>query len=181
MRMQNATARCSLVFSLALMMSAGLVAAAPEPAVKSIGKRDGAVQIAIGDHRLVLRPLKDSAIRVQYSTGVVASTPDFVLLPNRTVAKFSVREHQQSITVVAAKIQAAVDRATAAIRSRNAAGNVFLAEKPGTRELEPVTVQGQQLLEVEQEFESPAGEKLFGPGQFQEGLWNWRGVPLELR
>ena len=34
---------------------------------------------------------------------------------------------------------------------------------------------------VGQSFESPADEKLFGLGQFQDGLWNWRGIPLELR
>ena len=64
---------------------------------------------------------------------------------------------------------------------RDAEGTVFLAEKPGARSLRPATVQGQPTFVVEQGFECAPDEKLFGLGQFQDGLWNWRGIPLELR
>jgi len=33
---------------------------------------------------------------------------------------------------------------------------------------------------VEQEFLSPHGEALYGIGEKQDGIWNWRGIPIDL-
>ncbi|HLP75474.1 MAG TPA: TIM-barrel domain-containing protein [Candidatus Paceibacterota bacterium] len=177
----SSVVRHSFLSILTLLTSATLAAAAPEVVLKSAGKRDGMVQISVGGQWLVLRPLNESAIRVRFSNGVRLSTPDFVLLTNLPATKFTVREDKESITVATAKIRAVVDRATAAIRFCNSAGEVFLAERPATREFKPVVVRGQDVFEVGQEFESNSGEKLFGLGQFQDGLWDWRGMPIELR
>ena len=43
------------------------------------------------------------------------------------------------------------------------------------------TVNGESSYHPEQIFASPADEFLYGLGQFQEGIWNWRGMPQELR
>jgi alpha-D-xyloside xylohydrolase len=74
-----------------------------------------------------------------------------------------------------------VDRASGRVRFCDASGKQFLSEKPGTRVLEPKAVQGEPSFAVGQGFELAPGEHLFGLGQFQDGLWDWRGLPLELR
>ena len=43
------------------------------------------------------------------------------------------------------------------------------------------TVNGESSFQPEQTFISPPDEFLYGLGQFQEGIWNWRGMPQQLR
>jgi alpha-D-xyloside xylohydrolase len=43
------------------------------------------------------------------------------------------------------------------------------------------TVNGESSFQPEQSFASPADEFIYGLGQFQEGIWNWRGMPQQLR
>jgi alpha-D-xyloside xylohydrolase len=170
-----------LTAALSVVLAHVRVGAGAEGRIGSVVKRDGAVEITSGDGLLVLRPVGERAIRVQFSNGSLAGKPDFVLLTNRPSPKFTVRDEKDSVTVATAKIRAVVDRTTGAIRFCNGAGETFLTEKPGTRLLKPVTASGMSVFEVGQEFDSPDDEKLFGLGQFQDGLWNWRGLPVELR
>ncbi|MEJ2077754.1 MAG: glycoside hydrolase family 31 protein [Acidobacteriota bacterium] len=75
-----------------------------------------------------------------------------------------------------------VDRGSGAVTFLDPAGEVVLKEPDGGgRSLTPVTVDGKPAFQVEQTFSSPPDERLYGLGQFQEGLWNWRGLPRELR
>jgi len=154
---------------------------AAESIVKAITKQPSEVELLLDSGRLALRPLEDNAIRVRFSDGKSAETPSFVLTEKLPTPKFEVREEGNAIIVATAGMQAVVDRATGAVSFRDVDGKTFLAEKAGTRTLEASTVQGRPMFVVGQSFESPADEKLYGLGQYQDGLWDWRGVPLELR
>ncbi|HBF33314.1 TPA: glycosyl hydrolase family 31 [Candidatus Sumerlaeota bacterium] len=150
-------------------------------AVQSMDKKPTEAVVTLDSGQLVLRPLTDGAIRVRVSDGKTAETPSFVLVGKTPTPKFEVRESGDSITVSTGKMQAVVDRASGALSFKDAAGKVFLKEKLGTRSLKPSTIQGVPNFVIEQGFESPADEQLFGLGQYQDGLWNWRGIPIELR
>ena len=154
---------------------------AADSIIKSVAKQPSGVLLTLDSGQLELRPLSDGAIRVRFSDGKTAEIPSFVLLGKVPTPKFTVRENKATVTVATAKMQAVVDRATGAVSFRDAAGKTFFAELPGTRLLTPSAVRGQATFTVGQGFESPADEKLFGLGQYQDGLWDWRGLPIELR
>lgn len=174
------TTRPSLL--LPLFILAGISAAhALTPAVKSVARRSGQVALQLDSGQLEIIPISDAAIRVRYSDGKLAARPSFILTGQTSATPFTLREESQSITVATAKIKAVIDRATGAVSFRDSSDKVFLSEKPMGRKFEARTVQDQATHRVEQGFESPPEEKLFGLGQFQDGLWDWRGISLELR
>jgi alpha-D-xyloside xylohydrolase len=169
--------RCSLVL-LSIALLAGQVLAS---GVKEVKKGASDVKIVFLDGELSLRPLADNAVRVRFSDGKAHESPSLVLMEKIPAPKFDFKESPDSISVSTARMRVVVDRATGALSFQDANGKVFLAEKSGARVFQPCAVQGQQTHVVGQGFESPADEKLFGLGQFQDGLWDWRGISLELR
>ena len=74
------------------------------------------------------------------------------------------------------------ERATGRLQFTDAVGNVVLQEPAdGGKVMPSATVNGESTYAPEQSFLSPADEALYGMGQYQEGLWNYRGIPLVLR
>lgn len=157
------------------------MALADQPAVRSMERQASGVSLALPGGVLEIRPVLDRAIRVRFSDGKTPPAPDFVMDQKLAIPAFQVDETSAAVTVSTAKMKAVVDRATGAVEFEDQTGKVFLAEKPGTRLLQPVTLQGRACFTVGQTFDSPATEKLYGLGQYQDGLWNWRGIPLEMR
>jgi alpha-D-xyloside xylohydrolase len=93
-----------------------------------------------------------------------------------------VEDFGAKLTVATHKLKIAVDKATGAVAFYDASGNLLLAEPAaGGKAMAAVTVNGQSSYQPEQSFTSPAGEFRYGLGQFQEGVWNWRGMPQQLR
>ncbi len=169
----------SALFFLALTGFTILNAA--ENAVKSVTQQPSQITLIFDGGQMELRPINDRAIRLRYFDGKTAEIPSLVLPEKLPTPKFEVREDDKTITVAVAKMRAMVDRTTGVVSFQNAAGKVFLTEKKGPRSLISTTVQGQATFIVGQTFESPSDEKLFGMGQYQDGLWDWRGISLELR
>jgi alpha-D-xyloside xylohydrolase len=95
---------------------------------------------------------------------------------------FQVRSDAQSVTVLTEALQVAVNRQSGAVEFLDSTGRPLLREPAGGgKAMTATTIGGTPSYIVGQTFVSPADEALFGLGQFQDGLWNWRGIPLELR
>jgi alpha-D-xyloside xylohydrolase len=95
---------------------------------------------------------------------------------------FKVAESSGQLTLTTGKLKVAVDKATGAVAFYDGAGNRLLAEPAaGGKTLTAATVNGESSFQTEQTFISPADEFIYGLGQFQEGIWNWRGRPQQLR
>lgn len=157
------------------------MALADEPAIRSIERQISGVSLALPGGVLEIRPVLDRAIRIRFSDGKTPPAPDFVMDQKLPVPAFRVDESSTAVTISTSKIKAVINRETGAVEFEDQTGKVFLAEKPGTRLLRPVSLQGRSCFTVGQTFQSPATEKLYGLGQYQDGLWNWRGIPLEMR
>jgi alpha-D-xyloside xylohydrolase len=166
---------------VSLLLAASALSASAEDAVLSVQRQPNQVTVTIAGGQLELRPVDDRSVRVRFSDGKTAETPGFVLKEGLAVPSFTVKEDPSRITVATAQLQAVVDRATGALSFQDAQGRVFLTEQPGGRVLQPVTLQGKPSFSVGQTFQSPDSEKLYGLGQYQDGLWNWRGIPVEMR
>src|SRR5690606_12994721 len=96
------------------------------------------------------------------------------------VPKFKVSETDSELEVSTSKMKVVIDKKTGALTYKDSAGKVLLTEKPGSRVFTPSTVQGQPTHIVEQAFESPKDEYLYGTGQFQDGYLNIRTLPRRL-
>ena len=90
---------------------------------------------------------------------------------------FHVEAGTDAVAIVTRDLRVRVSRGSGAVTFLDRAGNILLAENPGVRRFAPHG----EFFTAEDSFASPPGEFLYGLGQYQEGLWNWRGLPRELR
>ena len=124
-----------------------------------------------------------STIRLTYSPSAM-----FVDRPNPAiirstwpVTEWSAKSSDDTVAVVTVALKVAVDRKTGAITYSSADGKVLLHDDSKT--MTPVTVNGEQTYRAE-DYMTLAGygsaEALYGLGQHQAGVWNYRGESIDL-
>tara|TARA_R110002050_G_scaffold268550_1_gene410670 strand:- start:5081 stop:7732 length:2652 start_codon:yes stop_codon:yes gene_type:complete len=136
--------------------------------------------VSLGTGELHLRPLSDNTVRVQYGQEFDNTSSELVFTEHVKVPDFKVNETEEYLEIATSKMIVNIDRSTGAISYKNSAGVTFLKEKPGSRIFKQSSVQGKPCYMVEQSFESPKDEFLYGTGQFQDGYLNIRGLPRRL-
>jgi len=159
------------------------ISAAPIP-VQSFKKEIDGVTFTMPQGKLKVFVCSDSIIRVMYSPAANLPAGQDFAVTNRSWPRksFKVAEVDGKITLSTEKLKISVDKASGAIAFCNSTGNLLLSEPTdGGRLMPPVTVNGEATFQPEQNFTSPSNEFIYGLGQFQEGIWNWRGMPQELR
>jgi len=157
--------------------------AAPIP-VRSFHKDADGVTLTMAPGTMKLTVCSDSIVRVMYSpTATLPAGQDFVVTNHAwKKTSFKAADAGGQLTLTTGKLKVAVDKATGALAFYDAAGHLLLREPAGGgKTLTPATVNGETAFQPEQSFSSPADEFLYGLGQFQEGIWNWRGMPRQLR
>ncbi len=160
-----------------LLMFATVAGAAPA-AVVSVRQDPGWVTLRLTRGTLGLQVCDDKIIRVVYgATNPLPTGQSYVVTAKWPKTKFAVEERNDAVCVRTKSLSVCVDKATAAVVFSDRAGRVLLAEKPGARALEP---HGEFSI-AEDSFACSPDEFLYGLGQYQEGLWNWRGLPREFR
>src|SRR5271157_1732121 len=174
---------CAGIIFIAANLATLPASAAPIP-VQSVQTGADGVTLAMSPGQMRLTVCSDSIVRVRYSP---AATPpvgqDFVVTNHSwPAASFQVGDSGAKLTIATRELKIAVDKATGAVAFYDASGNLLLAEPAsGGKAMAAVTVNGESSYQPEQSFTSPADEFLYGLGQFQEGIWNWRGMPQQLR
>ena len=88
---------------------------------------------------------------------------------------------KKEIKLSSGAVTVVVNAATGAVTFFSKDGKPVLAEPPqGARSFDVPSVFEAKLWQVQQTFDSPADESLYGLGQHQEGIFNIRGVPIRL-
>jgi len=154
----------------------------PNPVVDFLKQSDGVVfHMQRGSMRVQVCTL--SIVRLTYSS--TASLPNN---PNPAVIKrtwpkseWTVESSSDNVSVVTAAMKVVVDRTTGAITYSDSDGKVLLHDD--SKSMTPVTVNGEQTYRAE-DYMTLAGygstEALYGLGQHQAGVWNYRGDSIDL-
>jgi alpha-D-xyloside xylohydrolase len=170
----------SLFVFFLLRMSLQAASAIP---VEKVEKQADGVLLKMRPGVLKIEVCTDSIIRVIYApTDVLPKTlQTFTVNHSWTPVPFDLKEEGDSIAISTAKVTVEVERATGAVHFLDAQGAPILQETAGGgKTMTPATVNGEQSYRPEQSFISPEDEVLYGLGQGQEGIWNWRGMPRQL-
>jgi alpha-D-xyloside xylohydrolase len=138
------------------------------------------VALEIDGGQLTLQPLLDNAVRVRFTRETKAPAPSLILSEKLPAPAATVHESGQEFALELPHLRATVDRATGTLTFADSTGRIFLRELAGSRRVEPATVQGEPTWSVAQSFDSPAEERLFGLGQFQDGFLDVRSLPRRL-
>ncbi|MBB3186200.1 glycoside hydrolase family 31 protein [Microbacter margulisiae] len=129
---------------------------------------------------LILTVFSSKIIRVTFSRKDSILTKmelAVVKVPEKT--SWNVITGKSDIILNTIDIKAIIDTA-GTIQFFNKEGKLLLSELPGGRKLTPTTVLGEKSFSPEQGFIC-GDEALYGMGQFQDGLMNWKNVPLRLK
>jgi alpha-D-xyloside xylohydrolase len=141
------------------------------------------VELPLPDGVLQLTALDAAAVRVRVVPRDAASrpvAPSRVLVPGAKPPAFK-RSARDGVTRwTLPQLQVELDPSTGSLRFLDARGRLLLAETPGSRRLTAVTLADGPALAVEQAFELPADEHLYGTGCFQDGAFDLRGHPRRL-
>jgi len=150
------------------------------------------------DRTLLVAPVTDSIVRVVYTGDEVSSAEDSYMiesLPESDV-DWTVRESEETLTLVTDDLSLEIDRETAAFTWRDADGTRFVREpEDGGKSITEVspadlatgeTVSGPEesldrsAYETKLRFDFADDEAIYGLGQHEEGVSNYRGHMQDL-
>ncbi|CAL4869535.1 Alpha-xylosidase BoGH31A (plasmid) [Asticcacaulis sp. MM231] len=123
--------------------------------------------------------LTDRAFRVRFvPSSRLAEATSSILLAQASKPRVRVTQTRQGRKLRLLHLICDWNDQTETLSFLDASGKVLLQES--ARRLTPSTVRGQPTFVAEQTFQSPADERLFGTGCFQDGYLNIRGLPRRL-
>jgi alpha-D-xyloside xylohydrolase len=153
----------------------------PMNPVRSVQQQSDGVLFSMGTGRLKLQVCSDSVIRVLYSaTASFPKRPDFVVIKETwPAAKFDVQSTDDAVTLSTSRLKITVTRKDGAISYADTDGNALVQE--ASRKLIPEKVNGEDTYRAES-FVNVYGshEGLYGLGQHQAGVWNYRGESVDI-
>ena len=96
-------------------------------------------------------------------------------------ADFSVEQNDSVYILSTSELKVYVSKKTGGLRFTDPGGNIILAEKQGGgKHFEQLQLQGESYYAIRQQFETAAGEALYGLGCNQSSFMNLRGKDLDL-
>ena len=170
-----------LLCILTLLTAAAQAQWAPRNPVTAVQRQPDGVLFTMKAGTLKLQVCTDSIIRVRYSpTAAFSERPDYVVIKTGWPAtKWEMQSTDDDVTLTTARLAVTVTRKDGAITYRDLAGKQLLQE--ATRKLTPVKVNGEDTYRAES-FINIYGsrEALYGLGQHQAGVWNYRGESVDI-
>lgn len=138
------------------------------------------ITIELPEGTLGIYPASDNAVRIRIFKGEKPDIPEFILTNKTAIPEFETTETSSKLAIKLKNIHVVVDKETGNIAYTSPTGEIFLQEKPGSKQLVPDSVDGVPCFIAEQSFESPKDEAIFGLGQFQDGHYNLKGITRRL-
>ena len=166
----------------ACLFSVGALAQwTPMNPVKSVQQTtDGAV-FTMGSGTLKLQVCSDSVIHVLYSpTATFPKRADLVVTKESWPGtKFTMQSSDEAVTLSSSLLKVTITRKDGAIAYSEANGTALVQE--ASRRMTPVKVNGEDTFRAES-FVNIYGsrEGLYGLGQHQAGVWNYRGESVDI-
>jgi alpha-D-xyloside xylohydrolase len=168
----------------ALMAAVLLAVVAPAGGVaQSFERLPDGVAMAAGPGKMKISLLAPRIVHVVYAPeGVFPDRPSLVVVgrPAEPVA-WTLEDGGRDLELITDELQVKVARDSGALTFCNRKGETVLAAPgPDRKSARRARVMGEEVWQVEQNFQFVPGEALYGLGQFQDGLMNYRGQRLTL-
>ena len=149
--------------------------------VTAVQQQPDGVLFTMQTGTLKLQVCTDSIIRVRYSaTSTFSDRPDYVVTKTSwPETKWTMQSTDDAVTLTTSRLAVTVTRKDGGITYRDLEGKQLLQE--ATRKLTPVKVNGENTYRAES-FINIYGsrEALYGLGQHQAGVWNYRGESVDI-
>ncbi|MBS1668665.1 MAG: DUF5110 domain-containing protein [Bacteroidetes bacterium] len=137
-----------------------------------------------GDPRLVrLQVISDNIIRVTASPVDTLSTQKSLImaLDHPLNTKWGLKEEADKLTLKTLDLTAIVDIETGVVLFLDSLGNKIVGEKQnGGKGFEPTVFDGETSYHIQQTFETFYNDAIYGLGQHQDGIYNYKGQQVNL-
>jgi alpha-D-xyloside xylohydrolase len=165
---------------LSLILSGYFVAAFSQQAVYT--KKDDGIVVYPADKNIKavqLKVVSNNIIQVLSSSNkLILADTSFIISYPQNINKFNTAEDATTVSVITSTIKAVITKSTGLVSFFTKAG------KPITNELaksfKPVQLEKSISNTIVQQFSSPADEALYGLGQHQQGIMNYKNSNLTL-
>jgi alpha-D-xyloside xylohydrolase len=153
----------------------------PMNPVTAIQHQSDGLRFSMGTGTLKLQVCSDSVIHVRYSrTSSFTEHPDYVIVKKDwPVTKWTTQSTNDDVTLTTARLRVVVTRKDGGLTYSDADGTPLVQE--ASRKLTPVKVNDEDTYRAES-FINIYGsrEALYGLGQHQSGVWNYRGESVDI-
>ncbi len=172
-----------IAFPLALLTLIAVAHAQWEPMnpVTATQQQKDSVIFTMQTGTLKIQVCSQSILHILYSaTAAFPERPDYVVTKSTWAgAPFTLQNTDDEIAITTAALRVVVTRKDGAITYTDLEGHKLVQE--GTRKLTPVKVNGEDTYRAES-FLNIYGtrEGLYGLGQHQAGVWNYRGESVDI-
>src|SRR5919108_4859059 len=183
---QNRTTHFVALFAGIVLLAVSALAAAADNDLRipvvSVRKDADGITLKMNRGVLKLQVFSSDMIRVWYAPGdTMPASKSLAVIGKPTQAAWRMVETSTEVRLTTAELEARVNRARGAISFFDKNGKPILAEPPdGGKRLTPNRVDNLDTLRSQQAFLLPADEAIYGLGQHQQGLMNYRGSSLRL-
>ncbi len=153
----------------------------PDNPVTQVERQPSGLLLTLQTGAVRLDVCTPSILRVRYSpTGVFNDKPnDVVIKAAWPAVPFEVKPSQKEVTLTTSQLAVSINRSDGAIAYRVVGGQALLTEGP--KLMTPATVNGEATYHAEDVFKIYGSEEgLYGLGQHQAGVWNYRGTSVDL-
>ncbi|KAA2240031.1 DUF5110 domain-containing protein [Chitinophaga agrisoli] len=136
-----------------------------------------------GPRQVKLQVVTDKIIHVSAGPGEnMATTPSLMaVVTGSPEVDWTSEEKNGEVILKTNALTATVSLGTGQVVFRDMAGNIILQEAaPNGPVFTPVTIDGKNLYRIRQAFASPADEALYGLGQPQTGVMNYKDQDVDL-
>ncbi|HEX4283801.1 MAG TPA: glycoside hydrolase family 31 protein [Terracidiphilus sp.] len=151
--------------------------------VQTFEKKGQALEVLQKDGLLRIEVDGPEVLHVTYAPSdahTAKRASDHVIVKNDWPATdFTVSSDEKAVTLTTVKMKVSIERETGAIHYASADGKVLATD--AYRSLHPAEVNGEKTLHAEVFFGMYGShEGLYGLGQHQAGVWNYRGETVDL-
>jgi alpha-D-xyloside xylohydrolase len=158
---------------------------APGPPPAHIEQTSHGFSATAGKEVLTVTACTDSVIHVVATSdpSTAASPRPWMLDVTQSCpgAQFTFREDAKAARIKTAQVEVILDRGRGSLSFRAASGESLLNEGTSMpRSYEPVELNGDNTYRVTERFSPSITEALYGLGQHQSGMFNYRGATVEL-
>ena len=130
--------------------------------------------------RLIIKVYADDLIQIIASPTDSDLAPTSLIVDDKKLrqASFEIEEHSTEAHLITNKLKVIINKRTAEITIKNVNDEVLFRE--GSRQIISGVVLDEKVNHIQQSFVWADDEALYGLGQHQEGIFNWRGHYVEL-
>jgi alpha-D-xyloside xylohydrolase len=175
------TFRLSIVLFLTITIF--LFVSCSQQKVKNYQKDATGITMTLDNGKLRIEIISPTIARVFFSPVDTFSTrPGLVVLEqSKKFTDWNFSETKEELVLSTQKMKVCVNKTTSSIRYFDASGELLLSESsPEPRKMSPAVVLDEKTWHAESFFDWKNDEGLYGLGQFQDGLMNYRGHNLTL-